>query len=388
MPHHLFVLARTMRPLAAATLACFVLTAQAQNIVRVGANRAIQSIASAAAQAQDGDTVEVDAGDYRGDVAVWNQANITVRAVGGRVKLMAEGNAAEGKAIWVVRTGRMTVDGFDFSGAKVPDKNGAGIRLEKGLLTVRDCSFTGNENGILTGNDPQVELEIANSEFGHNGHGDGQSHNLYVGGIARLKVTGSYFHHAKVGHLLKTRAAVNHILYNRITDEPGGSASYELEFANGGIAYVVGNIIQQGSETQNPHLISYAAEGYKWPRNELYLVNNTLVDNRPQGGVFLRVKPGDVIVKAVNNLLVGKGSLESAGSGDYRNNLNVDSDQFVSAARGDFRLKAGGSFLGRAADAESADGSSLMPNSEYAHPRQVAAIKGRSKHPGALQSVK
>ena len=233
----------------------------------MGANRAIQSIASAAAQAQDGDTVEVDAGDYRGDVAVWNQANITVRAVGGGVKLMAEGNAAEGKAIWVVRTGRMTVEGFDFSGVRVPDKKGAGIRLEKGLLTVRDCSFTGNENGILTGNDPQVELEIANSEFGHNGHGDGQSHNLYVGVIARLKVTGSYFHHAKVGHLLKTRAAVNHILYNRLTDEPGGSASYELEFANGGIAYVVGNIIQQGSETQNPHLISYAAEGYKWPKN-------------------------------------------------------------------------------------------------------------------------
>ena len=344
MPHHLFVLARTMRPLAAATLACFVLTAQAQNIVRVGANRAIQSIASAAAQAQDGDTVEVDAGDYRGDVAVWNQANITVRAVGGRVKLMAEGSAAEGKAIWVVRTGRMTVDGFDFSGAKVPDKNGAGIRLEKGLLTVRDCSFTGNENGILTGNDPQVELEIANSEFGHNGHGDGQSHNLYVGAISRLKVTGSYFHHANVGHLLKTRAAVNHILYNRLTDESGGSASYELEFANGGIAYVVGNIIQQGSETQNPHLISYAAEGYKWPKNELYLVNNTLVDNRPQGGVFLRVKPGDVIVKAVNNLLVGKGSLESAGSGDYRNNLNVESDQFVSLRVETFGSRLAGVF--------------------------------------------
>lgn len=124
MPHHLFVLARTMRSLAAATLACFVLTAQAQNIIRVGANRAIQSIASAAAQAQDGDTVEVDSGDYRGDVAVWNQANITVRAVGGRVKLMAEGNAAEGKAIWVVRTGRMTVEVSTFPVPRYRTKTG------------------------------------------------------------------------------------------------------------------------------------------------------------------------------------------------------------------------------------------------------------------------
>lgn len=360
----------------------------AQNIVHVGPGHAIKSIAAAAAAAKDGDAVEVQTGDYLGDIAIWTQDNITVRAVGGRVRLIASGMAAEGKGIWIVRGGRMAVEGFDFSGARVGDKNGAGIRLEKGSLLVRNCTFTDNQNGILTGNNTTIELDIVNSEFGYNGHGDGQSHNLYVGEIARLSVSGSYFHHAKVGHLLKSRAAVNHIVYNRLSDEVGGSASYEMEFAAGGVAYVIGNIIQQGSQTQNPHLISYATEGYKWPKNELYLINNTLVDGRPQGGVFLRVKPGNVTVKALNNLLVGKGTLDSTGTGDYRNNFTVGWEEFELAAREDYRLRRQSKLLGTAVDAGLTGGQALMPDSEYVHPRKVVRLKGPARHPGALQSFK
>ena len=65
----------------------------------------------------------------------------------------------------------------------------------------------------------------------------------YVGKIDKLTVNGSYFHHARVGHLLKSRAAQNHVFYNRLTNEEGGRASYELGFPSGGLAYVVGNWI-------------------------------------------------------------------------------------------------------------------------------------------------
>ena len=361
-------------------------TLHAQTIIRVGPGHATKTLAAAAARAVDGDTFEVEAGDYRGDVAVWDKQNITVRAIGGRVRLIASGMVAEGKGIWVLRGGTMTVQGIDFSGARVPDTNGAAIRLEKGKLTVRDCSFTDNQNGILTSNNPQVELDIANSEFGHNGYGDGQSHNLYVGEIAHLTVTGSYFHHAKFGHLLKSRAALNHILYNRLTDEVGGHASYELELASGGIAYVIGNIIGQGSQTENPHLISYGAEGYKWPKNELYLINNTLVDDRPQGGIFLRIKPGNVTVKAVNNLLVGRGKLEAAGPGEYRNNFTVDWDVFEQASREDYRLKRSAGLSGKAVEAGLANGQALLPEREYLHPRKTQQLVAATRHPGALQS--
>lgn len=358
-----------------------------QQMIRVGPSRDIKTIAEAAYRARAGAIIEVDSGEYMADVAVWTQDRITVRAVGGRVKLVAAGAAAESKAIWVVRAGQMWVDGFDFTGARVPDRNGAGIRFERGFLQVRNCTFTDNENGILTRDQFDAVLEIENSEFGHNGHGDGQSHNLYVGAIGRLAVRGSYFHHAKVGHLLKSRAAVNEIFYNRLTDGNGGRASYELEFPSGGLAYVVGNIIQQGAQTENPHLVSYGAEGYKWAKNEFYLVNNTLIDNRPQGGIFLRVRPGIEAVKAVNNLLVGPGNLASAGPGDYRNNFNVSLDEFAQAAGEDYRLKRGSGVARKAIDPGSANGVNLRPAAEYVHRASTQALAGALHNPGALQSM-
>lgn len=360
----------------------------AQNIIHVGPNHSIKSLAAAAAGAVDGDIFEVEAGDYRGDVAVWTRHNITVRAVNGRVRVLANGFSAEGKGIWVVRGGNMTVEGFDFSGARVPDLNGAAIRLERGQLTVQDCSFFNNQNGILTSNQAQVELKIINSEFGYNGHGDGQSHNLYAGEIKQLSVFGSYFHHANVGHLLKSRAAVNYIFYNRLTDETGGRASYELEFASGGVAYVVGNIIQQGSQTENPHLVSFGAEGYRGSKNELYLINNTLVDDRTAGGVFLRVKAGVNKVKAINNLLVGKGRLETAGSGDYKNNINVDWHVFELATRQDFRLKKDFAAQHKIIDPGMANDLPLIPNQEYMHPKKTRLIPPSLLQIGALHSAK
>ena len=130
----------------------------------------------------------------------------------------------------------MRIEGFDFVGCAVPDGNGAGIRLEAGSLTLVDCGFRDNENGVLTSNDDSVELDVIDCDFGAVVWRRGVTHNLYVGSIKRLSVTGSYFHHGLLGHLLKSRAAVNHILYNRLTDEIGGRASYELEFPNGGVA--------------------------------------------------------------------------------------------------------------------------------------------------------
>ncbi len=353
-------------------------------ITEVGAQRTVKSLSAASRLAKDGDIIEVDGGDYVGDVAVWTQNELILRAKNGRARLIAQGASAESKGIWVVRGGKVTVEGFDFVGATVSDRNGAGIRFEKGNLRVENCRFLENENGILTGSDAESTLEIFNSEFGYNGFGDGQSHNLYVGAIGTLKVSGNYFHHAKVGHLLKSRAGRNLIFYNRLTDEIGGTASYELEFPSGGLAYVMGNLIQQSSTTENPNVISFGAEGYRSQANRLYLVNNTLVDMRPQGGQFLRVKPG-AEVHAINNLLVGKSKLQEAGPGDYRNNFNVDLDEFVLAVREDFHLKPSSTLIGKAAMVDAVDGIALQPTGEYKHPRSVRALKGGALSPGAMQ---
>ncbi len=367
-------------------------TASSQPVLQVGPSRAIQTLREAAKQAQPGSIIEVDAGRYVSDTAVWTQNNLTIRAVDGRAVLVAGGAAAESKGIWVVRAENMVVEGFDFEGAAVPSRNGAGIRFESGSLRVRNCSFTRNEMGLLTGNDGKAALDIENSEFAHNGRPDAHNHQLYVGRIARLSVTGSYFHHGMIGHLLKSRAAQNDIRYNRITDEVGGSSSYELEFPDGGVAVVVGNVIAQGSQTMNPHLISFGAEGLRGPRHELYVVNNTLVDNLPKDGVFLRTAPGTQVIKAVNNLLVGnKALIAPPKPGSVFNNFWVDWDEFVFAAREDFRLRPKSPLRGKAQDPGQLSkpvtelSTDLTAQREYRHPRSVSATDQRATHPGAMQ---
>lgn len=211
------------------------------HVLRVGKGGSVRTIAQAARIARDGDIVEIEAGEYHADVALWKQKKLTIRGIGGSARLFADGASAEGKAIWVIRNGDFVIENIDFIGARVHDKNGAGIRFENGHLKIKNCLFWANQNGILTASDENTKkarIEIEESEFGYNGIGDGLSHNLYVGKIALLRVTGSYFHHANVGHLLKSRAAENQILYNRLTDESGGRASYELDFPNGGVATV------------------------------------------------------------------------------------------------------------------------------------------------------
>ncbi len=132
----------------------------------------------------------------------------------------------------------------------------------------------------------------------------------------------SYVHHAVVGHDVKTRALRNHIAYNRIMDENDGRSSYAIDLSNGGLAFVIGNSIQQGPEAENSGIISYGAEGYKYPVNELYVASNTIVNNRPNGAQFVAVRAGAQSAQIVNNVFSGRGEL-LRGPGDMRNNIEI-----------------------------------------------------------------
>lgn len=370
-----------------AVLATGALSARAapQTLLKVGPQRPVKSLASAAKLAVDGMLIEVDAGDYVGDAAAWTQNDLSLKAVGGRVRVISSGVTVQGKGLFVTTGERMRIEGFDFSGAFVPDRNGAGIRLERGSLHLLDCSFKDNENGVLTSNDPTIRLEIDDCEFGTIVRRDGQNHNCYVGAIAYLRVTGSYFHHGQAGHLLKSRARVNHIFYNRLSDEIGGAASYELEFPNGGQALVVGNLIQQGSGTENPHLVSFGIEGYTWPGQALHLINNTLIDLRPSSGVYLRVSPGPAQVRVINNVLAGNPVFNIGGHWEARNNFIVELNAFVLASRGDYGLKPDAKLRGKAIDPGAADGLSLLPTRQFQYPRGTRALTTPAQHPGAFQ---
>jgi len=384
---------RWLQGASALALPAWLATANAQGtaasavnaVLRVGRDHPVKTLAAAAAQAKPGTTVEVQAGDYPGDVAVWPQDDLTLRAVGGRARMLANGAHAQGKGIFVTSGKRMTIEGFDFIGARVPDRNGAGIRLERGSLTLRDCRFQDNENGLLAANDPAIELRIESCDFGAIAPGDGHTHNCYVGAIGKLTVIASYFHHGATGHLLKTRAAVNHVFYNRLTDETG-RASFELEFPNGGLALVMGNVIQQSAATENYHLIAYGNEGLSNRRNELHLINNTLVDRRPQGGVYLRMAQPAQKLRLINNLLHGKHELPGGPDREQHHNYFVELDSFIDPDRYDFRLRPGSPLFGRAVDAGVVDGQPLRPAMQYQHPCALKEVPaGTAYTPGAFQ---
>lgn len=370
--------------------AAFAQTTTTPTILHVGPGQQYPTIAAASKAAKDGDIVEIEAAQYIGDVALWLQTRLTIRGVHGRPQLVANGVSMEGKGIWVIRNGNFTVENIEFTGSRVPDRNGVGIRFENGSLVVRNCVFKYNEGGILTGNNPASALTVENSEFGPNGYGgDGHvQHNLYVGQIGKFSVSGSYFHHAKVGHLLKSRAKESYVFNNRLTDENGGTAGYELEFPNGGLAYVVGNIIQQSPLSANSTMVSYGAEGYFWPQNQIYLVNNTLINDKTSGGTFLRAASGVQAIEADNNLLIGVGSsLDTAGTGRYLANFKATASDFMAASAFDFRLNPASPLLGKAVDPGAPNNVPLRPTREYVHPLQTRLIpKSVPFSPGAEQT--
>jgi hypothetical protein len=280
--------------------------------LRVGPAEKLTRIADAARLARDGDIVEILPGEYRGDVAVWPQKQLTIRGIGRRPVLIADGKSAEGKAIWVIRAGDIRVENIEFRGARVPDRNGAGIRFEHGRLHVRDCDFIDNQTGILTGNDGKSELAIENSRFAQAPRQmESLPHLLYVGRIAEARISGSRFENGYRGHLIKSRARVNTIRDNHIVDGPDGEASYEIDLPNGGSAHLAGNTIGQSARTRNPVLISYGAEGEVWPENSLTLDDNRLINEYLPAGWFLRVHadkfPTPPRVKLNNNRTQGLG---------------------------------------------------------------------------------
>jgi hypothetical protein len=368
-------------------------TKGAPQVIRVGPRQSLTSVADAARQARDGDLVEIEAGVYLNDVASWPQSDLTIRGVGGRARMVVTGKSAEDKAIWVIEGNNVVVENVEFAGAAVPHENGAGIRHEGGRLTIRNCLFEHNQMGLLTWNSETAELVIEASEFRDNrvastySRGDWVGHQIYVGSIGRFTLRDSYVHRGAFGHLVKTRARENRIYYNRLTDEAGGRASYELELPNGGIAYVVGNIIEQSASTENRIVVAYGAEGYRWPDNRLYLVNNTLVDHVPREGTFLRVWPGAGYVVALNNLLVGGTALESTTPGKYAGNVNAGPRDVALLHGPDYRILRTSRLVGTAIDPGEANGISLRVDREYVHPMQSRPVARVPFSPGALQGL-
>lgn len=341
----------------------------------VGADKTYKTVKEAVAAAKSGDTIEIDPGEYVDDISSIKVGDLTIRGVGGaRPHLKATVPPPNKKGIFVIElgVGPVTVENLEFSGSKISandGNNGAGIRAQGTDLTVRNCYFHDNQNGILAGNGL---MTIEYSEFAYNGEA-GYEHNVYIGEAPKFVFRGNYSHHAKSGHALKSRALENHILYNRLMEEADGNGSALIDLPQGGLSYVIGNLIQKGPSAENKYrVVLYKGEGGTNPDLRLHVSHNTFVNDGPPGVVFVDAPKGSE-VNVYNNLFVGPGTPIKTGDPATTvvdsGNLQTEDAGLVDRAGYDYHLVDGSPAI----DAGEALDAMLVPDSQYVHPTQTEA---------------
>jgi hypothetical protein len=151
----------------------------------------------------------------------------------------------------------------------------------------------------------------------------------------------------------------------------------------------MGCLIQQGPRSENAAIISFGAEGYRWPRNELQISYCTLVNDRRPSGKFVRVAPGNVSVAMFENLLVGNGRLDLSGRFALMRNTSARRSDFADATSFDFRLKRTSRLFGAVGKGGGKSGSYAGPDREYVHPADSVPLPPLSDlvplSPGAFQ---
>ncbi len=296
--------------------------APAGNILTVGRGKQYSTIAAAIGASHNGDTIQVQAGTYVNDFAVIN-TNITLEGVGGMVNMVSTGLIPNGKGI-LVTNGDITINNFSFSGARVTDQNGAGIRYQIGNLILNNDAFFNNEMGLLGGGaNPGIgSITIDRSEFSdnevENPTADIFGHNIYVGNIATLTINNSYIHDAKVGHEIKSRAHNTTILNSRIYDGPSGTGSYSIDLPNGGSGVIRNNVIEQGPVSENPKIIGFGEEGGVYASSSLTISGNTILND--ETSPLLLYNPTTVTAQITGNQFFGLTSTQIASGPNVQSN--------------------------------------------------------------------
>lgn len=188
-------------------------------------------------------TILIAPGNYR-QCAVQKSGIIAFRAAVPGQSIF-DTKICEGKAALVLRGTAARVDGIVFQNMRGPDANGAGIRVEKGNLTVTRSIFRTSEQGILTADDRTGDISISQSSF------SGLGHSVYIGGYGALSVAKSRFERGNGGHYLKSRALRVRITDNAFDDSRGRETNYMIDLSNGASGSIARNIFVQGASKEN-----------------------------------------------------------------------------------------------------------------------------------------
>jgi len=193
-----------------------------------------------------------------------------------------------GKGLFVIEGNNTTVRNLTLTRARVPDMNGAGIRLDKGSLTVDTVKFIDNQNGLF-GGAPGTTVTIRNSDFDRNG--------TCAAGVRARDLSRKHRFPARrefallqhsAGSFDQIRAKRTEVIGCTITDGPDGTSSYLIEAPNGGALIVRDNTLEKGPKSENhTTAIAIGAEGVTNPTPEITITNNNFRQRRQ-----LRDRPG------------------------------------------------------------------------------------------------
>lgn len=199
-----------------------------------------------------------------------------VAAVPGQSVL--DGVACEGKAALVLRGRAARIEGLVFANIRVPDANGAGIRLERGNLAVLQSWFRDSEQGILTAADPNSTITIDKSTFTRLGRCDrglSCAHSIYTANYGALTVTRCRFEEGRGGHYVKTHAGRVTVLNSSFDDSAGRTTNYMIDLSVGSTGRIAGNWFVQGRDKENySAFIAVAAEGHHHSADGLVIEDN------------------------------------------------------------------------------------------------------------------
>lgn len=188
------------------------------------------TLAEAVRAAGDGDTVHLPAGE-RYECAVVTQRDLLLEGEGdGSVLTDA---TCEGKAILVVRGDGLRVRNLVLARARVPDGNGAGIRLEGQGLTVEGVRFRNDEVGLLAGAGGPGSVVVRDCVFEGGGRpAPGPTAALMAGPVALLQVERTMFAGVE-GAQVATGAVRTVVTASRIETGAGPDAGAAVQASGG-----------------------------------------------------------------------------------------------------------------------------------------------------------
>jgi hypothetical protein len=198
--------------------------------------------------ARDGDTVHIGAGAYY-DCAIWSQNHLTITGAG--PETVITDTTCLGKALFVVTGNEVTIRDLTLARARVPDLNGAGIRLEGQGLTLERVRFVNDEAGLLAAATSVGAVRISDCVFEDGGRGgERPMFAVSVSATSLLRIERSTFKGVKGGQI-KTAADRTELIGNQI--ESGTGAAPEVAvMATGGGLVIDDNVFSIGPNAPRP----------------------------------------------------------------------------------------------------------------------------------------